>query len=128
MFIKKASKTSLRKSGDTGEQLVADYLATQGYKIVATNYQKQYGEIDIIIEKDDVLAFVEVKTRFNPLFDMTELISPSKQRKIVMVGQHYCAYNNIQNKTIRFDVALVSNDGPSDFKINIIENAFGQGW
>lgn len=127
MFTTKASKPSLRKSGDSGEALVVEHFKKQGYQILERNYQKQYGEIDIIAQKDDVIACIEVKTRYKPLFDMTELIPFSKQKKIILVAKQYCAQNRITNQTIRFDVALVRADQSPDEQISIIENAFSEG-
>ena len=50
-------------TGNYGEKLAADYLRQKGYDILATNWHCQRGEIDIVARKDDMLVFVEVKTR-----------------------------------------------------------------
>jgi len=106
--------------GNHGEQLVADQLKREGYTIQARNYAKRYGEVDIIASKHDVIAFVEVKNRFNPLFDMTELIPRSKQRKLVAVAKAFLAHYHTTEVTCRFDVALVTHSK----QITYIENAF----
>lgn len=50
--------------GREGERRVAEYLRQKGYIIVKRNWRcDRYGEIDIIAEKGNVMAFVEVKTR-----------------------------------------------------------------
>lgn len=121
-------QTPLRKTGNAGEQAVADYLERIGYEILALNYSQPYGEIDIIAQKGDVLAFCEVKTRRNPLFDMAELISYPKQKRIIQTALTYTAAHNIIDKVFRFDVALVTQTGNAQYEISIIENAFGQGW
>lgn len=108
--------------GAHGEQLVCNHLQKAGYTIKARNYAKRYGEIDIIAAKDDVLAFIEVKNRVNPLFDMTELITPSKQRKIAAVAKAFLADYHTTQITCRFDVALVTHSS----EIMYIENAFTQ--
>lgn len=122
------NQTPLRKTGNAGEQAVANYLQKLGFTILEQNYSKPYGEIDLIAQKDDVLAFIEVKTRHNPLFDMAELIPYSKQKKIIQTALAYCAANRIDNMVYRFDVAMVIQAGNSAYEISIIENAFGQGW
>lgn len=111
-----------RAIGNKGEQLVITQLEQEGFSIKRRNYTKQFGEIDIIAQKGDLLLFVEVKNRHNPLFDMTELISRSKQRKIIAVAKSFLASYNITQVTCRFDVALVT----SSKKIEYIENAFTQ--
>lgn len=54
-----ASHVSL---GRRGEQAVANHLVRRGYVLRETNYLKKWGEIDLILEKDGVVHFVEVKT------------------------------------------------------------------
>lgn len=117
-----------RKTGNAGEQAVAAHLEKQGFTILECNYTQSFGEIDLIARKDDVLSFVEVKTRRNPLFDMAELISYPKQKRIIQTALTYCAVNRIDNMVYRFDVAMVIQTGNNQYDISIIENAFGQGW
>ena len=52
-----------KEIGDWGEQIAADYLHNHNVKIVDRNIRTNYGEIDIIGQKDGVLIFFEVKTR-----------------------------------------------------------------
>jgi putative endonuclease len=109
--------------GSTGEQLVVNELGKKGFTIHAQNYRKFVGEVDIIAQKGTLLIFVEVKARRNPLFDMAELISYTKQKKIIATAKYYCIEKNITNVTCRFDVALVSHENKGT-TITIIENAF----
>ena len=110
--------------GKFGEDLVVQMLLKQGFKIKARNYNKLCGEIDIIAQKGEVLSFVEVKSRINPLFDMTCLISPTKQKKIVNTAKYYCSEHDIRNMICRFDVALVTQNEIKISQVTIIENAF----
>jgi Holliday junction resolvase-like predicted endonuclease len=54
--------TERRKIGNKGEEIACEYLIRKGFTIVARNYLKPWGEIDIIAMKDGVYRFVEVKT------------------------------------------------------------------
>lgn len=54
--------TPKRKTGDLGEKIARKYLKKNGYKILDRNYQKKWGEIDIIARKDGAIIFIEVKT------------------------------------------------------------------
>ena len=53
----------MKDTGRHGEQLAANYLKQHGYDILVTNWHCTHGEIDIIARKENVLVFVEVKTR-----------------------------------------------------------------
>ncbi|MFC1618285.1 YraN family protein [Patescibacteria group bacterium] len=58
-----------KKIGNLGEQIALEFLRKRGYKFVAQNFRyHRYGEIDLIVEKDRLLHFVEVKTRTNQNF------------------------------------------------------------
>lgn len=55
-------KTEKRKFGDLGEDIATRFLKKRGYTVIERNYQKPWGEIDVIVQKNNVLHFVEVKT------------------------------------------------------------------
>lgn len=54
--------TAKQQVGKLGEDKAAEFLVKQGYFIVARNYWRKYGEIDIVAKKGNELRFVEVKT------------------------------------------------------------------
>jgi len=110
--------------GNTGEKLVADFLHNLGFKILERNYSIRGGEIDIIAQKKDLISFVEVKTRSTDYFSLSEIITPSKQRKIIFTAQHFIMHKKITDCILRFDVALLIKKSDADFKIEFIENAF----
>lgn len=116
--------TEKRSSGDLAENFVATELQKEGYKIIARNYLKPYGEIDIIAQKGDVLAFVEVKMRRSNTIPMHEIITYSKQKKIVMVAKEYIGRNRVYDKVCRFDAALVFADAQDRYQLTYIPNAF----
>src|SRR3990167_10920348 len=115
--------SSNQVSGSFGEDLVSEFLTKHGFKVLHRNYRQRYGEIDLIAEKDEVVAFVEVKFRQNEYFNLSDVITYSKQKKIILAAKHFIAMNNFVDKVFRFDVALILKEG-DDFKINYIENAF----
>ncbi|HZW61241.1 MAG TPA: YraN family protein [Candidatus Babeliales bacterium] len=118
--------TPNKQLGTQGEELVVQFLESKGYTILERNYAKQYGEIDLIASKNDIIAFIEVKTRKQDYFDLEEVILPSKQRKIIAVAKAYLArQKKIIDAIGRFDVALVHGSG-SHARINYLENAFGE--
>lgn len=94
--------------GAQGEQAVVDYLVKQGYTICARNYRIAQGEIDIIASKERVIAFIEVKARTTLYFNLSEVIVPAKQRKIIYTARQYIFRQAMREMVYRFDVALLS--------------------
>ena len=71
--------------GKIGEELVCRYLIKRGYNIISRNYRIKGGEIDIIAENGDYLAFVEVKTRKpDGLTNGFDAVTKRKQRLITI--------------------------------------------
>ncbi|MBR7052890.1 MAG: YraN family protein, partial [Bacteroidaceae bacterium] len=48
-------------TGNSGEDLAADYLVAKGYFIVERNWRSGHKEIDIVARREGVVVFVEVK-------------------------------------------------------------------
>ena len=115
-------KTEKRKIGDLGEDLAFDFLKKNSYTILERNFYKTFGEIDIIVLKDDVISFVEVKTRKNEDFGYpSEFVNSFKQERIRKTAEAYLLENNLSDYIISFDVIEVLMDKR---KIKHIANAF----
>ena len=71
-----------KQLGNAGEQAVASYLEEKGFTVHQCNFATRRGEVDVIAGKDDLLVFVEVKTRQNEYFPLSQLITRSKQKRI----------------------------------------------
>lgn len=99
----------IKQVGLKGEELVAQYLERQGYKVIARNYIHKTGELDLVAAQDDLIAFVEVKARTNSFFDLTEVISVVKQNRIISCARHFIMQQRLYDKTYRFDVALIEH-------------------
>ena len=54
--------TSRRKTGNLGEDIALKFLQGKGFRLIDRNFNKPWGEIDIILEKDDTVRFIEVKS------------------------------------------------------------------
>ena len=113
-----------RKTGYVGEAAVCDYLEKRSYKIIKKNYTIKGGEIDIIAQKDKIIAFIEVKTRCkNAMVSGFEEITKSKKLRIIKTAQHYFL-NNECDLQPRFDVAVVEMTDRGKSNIEYIENAY----
>ena len=106
--------------GNAGEVIAQEYLKKNKYKILETNFRCKFGEIDIIATKNDVIIFVEVKSKSSKKYGLPrEMVTVYKQNKIKLVASYYLQINNAFNKNCRFDVIEIL-----DGQINHIEYAF----
>ena len=121
-------KSNAKKTGNSGEKVVADFLKKKGFIISKTNFHSRFGEIDIIAENNEYVLFVEVKTRSRgSIAEPKEFVDALKQNKIISTANYYLMYNPTALQ-IRFDVAEVikdENDGLEKLTVNYIKNAFG---
>lgn len=96
-----------REIGDVGEEATANFLLKNGYEILKRNYTVRGGEVDIIAKKNDVIAFVEVKTRGkNPIVTGENAITKSKKQLIIKTAERFLLTLN-EPCNCRFDVAVV---------------------
>jgi len=111
--------------GHQGEELVLNKLLKDGFKLVTKNYRKRFGEIDLIVSKENLLVFVEVKLRRSNYFDLSEIVTLTKQKRVIKAAKDYISrnINFSENKILRFDVALVQKT-INNFDIHYIPNAF----
>lgn len=116
--------TQRRKAGNIGEDAVCGFLVRHGYEIIKRNFTVRGGEIDIIAEKADIIAFVEVKTRtVGSMTSAEEAVDLRKQRLIIRTAQAYLQ-NAAQPLQCRFDVAVVETEGGKVKKLRYYVNAF----
>ncbi|MDE7379935.1 MAG: YraN family protein [Clostridia bacterium] len=114
-----AVKGEKRKLGFWGERKAASFLKKAGYKIIERNYRCPFGEVDIIAEKEDTVAFIEVKTRSSDYFGApNEAVDNKRKQRYRNCVNFYFAHRQI-DFTVRFDIIEVTKEG-----INHIENAF----
>ena len=122
--------------GAWGEERAARFLLNKGYTLHELNWYHEHLEIDIIAENDDVIAFVEVKTRTFPAKYKepysygrpADAVTYRKRMNTVEAALAY-VYNNGIDKRIRFDVCEIYFAEYPDktyrlHKLNYIDNAF----
>ena len=113
-----------QRLGKKSESLAATFLKKNKYKIIAENYRTRLGEVDIIAEDGDALAFVEVKSGRSDQFGSPKwAVTPRKQRKITMVALQYLKATNQSNRRARFDVVSIRYAGNNP-EIELIKNAY----
>ncbi|MFI3116257.1 MAG: YraN family protein [Clostridia bacterium] len=105
--------------GREGEDRAVEFLEKQGIEIHSRNYHSRYGEIDIIAIENDILAFIEVKTRKSTDFGTaSEYVTPKKQQKIIKTATLFLMETDLDLQP-RFDIIEVYKT-----KINYIKNAY----
>ncbi|MFY8110934.1 MAG: YraN family protein [Flavobacterium sp.] len=109
--------------GKLGEELAVDFLKKEGYTILATNWIFQKAEIDILAQKEDILAVVEVKTRSSIEFGLPQdFVKPKKIQLLVKAVDAYVTLNEI-DVNVRFDIIAIHKEGKS-FAIEHLTDAF----
>ncbi len=109
--------------GNKGEDLAADFLKKNGYRILFRNFRYGKYEVDIIAENKEFLVFVEVKTRAeNPLDPPANAITRDKQKAMIWAAEAYVKRYSIEKES-RFDVIIVIQKG-DDFEITHMPYAF----
>lgn len=114
--------------GRYGEDYTCRYLQSKGYKILARNFRcYRVGEIDIIAKKDDIISFIEVKTRTNLRYGMPiESVTLAKQRKIHRCAEYYLQSVGIINQcpVLSFDVVEITLESTAEIKLRHIPHCF----
>lgn len=109
--------TAREKLGRKGEKLALKHLKKLGYRPVTKNYRTAMGEIDLIMQHDKTLVFVEVKTRQDENFAKAEdAINFRKRKKLSATAHHFIQTHQLHQSPCRFDtvaVILDQADGPT---------------
>ena len=95
------------KTGGIGEKLAAEFLESKGFRVVARNYRWKNAEIDLIVQRENWLVFVEVKTRASNAYGEPEaFVSRDQCRQIYKAADEYIFSRDWQGH-IRFDIVSV---------------------
>lgn len=107
----KAGRADLRRElGRRGEEWAAEWLASQGCRILDCNWRCPGGELDIVAEDGETVVFVEVRSRRNTgTFGTPEQsVDARKQRRVREVARYYLYKHKWLERKIRFDVIAVT--------------------
>ena len=109
--------------GDKGEKLAIDFLIKNEYKILEKNYRYLKAEVDIIAQKEGVLAVVEVKTRSSDYFgNPQDFITPKKISLLLSAIDYYIVQRDLDVE-VRFDIIAIIHQ-KNETKIEHLEDAF----
>ncbi len=100
------------KLGTIAEELAAAYFLERDYLVMEKNFRAGPGEIDLILEKDGVIVFVEVKARRSLRYGLPqEAVTHSKQQTIRRVAEAYLQQKKKVSANVRFDVLAITFKG-----------------
>jgi putative endonuclease len=98
--------------GRRGEDLAASFLSELGYEVLERNARSPYGEIDLIVQRQDLTVFVEVKSRTSTTYGLPEeAITPLKQAHLLAAIQAYLQAHPDLNGDWRIDVIAIQYPG-----------------
>ena len=113
-----------QQRGQAGEDAAAQFLEGRGWQILHRNWRFHHKEIDLVVARDGVVAFVEVKTRSpegwgHPL----EAIGARKRRDLAVAARGWIARHGDTYPTFRFDAVEVVL-APGVLRVDHIEDAW----
>jgi putative endonuclease len=120
------SSRARKNLGDSGERRAALFLEQRGYKILARNFRTRVGEMDLIAEDADGLAFVEVRTRRgDALGSPEESLTQRKRGRLLTVAQEFLqAHDEYADRAWRVDlVAIVLDRAGRVARMDVIKGA-----
>ena len=124
----KGKKLSSQEVGRLGEKIAKHWLLASGTRVLFQNFKSPYrGEVDLIVQENDTLVFIEVKTRtrsdFGRAFDS---VDKKKQALIQRGANHWLSLlGKKREKTLwRYDVIEILLQEGEKPKVSQIRNAF----
>jgi putative endonuclease len=117
-------QVSSRQLGQAAENLAVSYFKEQGFSIIARNYRYQRAEIDIIARKDELLVFVEVKTRRDNQFGYPEVFVTPRQQVLIRTAAENYLFTHDWCHALRFDIIAILQRKNNQTQLTHFEDAF----
>lgn len=110
-------KTKKQKIGDIAEGVMVKYAKRRGWKVIARNWRKPWGEIDLVARDGVTVLFIEVKAQEVPVpdgFAPEDHFTFDKAARVVRTAHSYLLENNYdEDVAYRIDLAAVEVDRES---------------
>lgn len=135
---KHSNPTNTSEIGRIGEELAAEFLQKNGYRLVLANFKVPIGrnsrgvavsgEIDLIALDESILCFIEVKTRSSDAFaSPLSAVDLRKQRQITRTARVYRKIFQLQTKKFRYDVISIVLGKNNEPQIKFVKNFWNEG-
>ena len=120
------ARDDARSLGLGAEQLAVDYLVRRGVQVIHRNFRCRLGEIDLIVQDDRCLVFVEVRYRGCGSFSRAgQTVDRHKQRKLIRTAALYVAKRpQYSHSVMRFDVIAIDAGQDGATTTSWIRDAF----
>ncbi|MGI5308312.1 YraN family protein [Rheinheimera sp. WS51] len=107
----------MNNRGQQFELLALAYLEQQGLRLIEQNYLCKMGEIDLIMQHDKHLVFIEVKYRASNAYGgAAAAVTPAKQKKLTRTAKWYLQQHKLNNVACRFDVVAIEGHEPYQYQ------------
>jgi putative endonuclease len=114
-----------RSLGSDGEAIAAAWYESAGHVVLDRNWRCREGELDLVVSRDGVVVFCEVKTRRSDAFGVpAEAVTRAKQQRIRALGARWLREHDVRARRVRFDVASILVRRGSRPVIDVISDAF----
>jgi putative endonuclease len=111
--------------GASGEDEALAEYRKRGYRLLARNWRSWFGEIDLVLIREGLVVFCEVKTRRGAsLGGPHEAVTWKKQRKLRQLAEAFLRATRLDPTAIRFDVASVMATKSAGSSVHLFESAF----
>lgn len=111
------------ETGKEGEEKALAYLVDKGYEILDQNWTHGHLELDLVVQKDQVVVFVEVKTRSTKDFGNAESFVGAKKKQHLIKAVNAYVNKKQVDAHLRFDIIGVYKNG-ANWEVDHIEDAF----
>jgi putative endonuclease len=111
--------------GELGERIAERWLRRRGWRVVQRRFRNGHRDIDLVVERDGTIAFVEVKARKGPEFGgPVQAVNYRKRKQLERSAMVWIDRHGREHESYRFDVVGVLLNG-ADVRVCHVENAFG---
>ncbi len=87
--------------------MAAAWLQQQGFSILFRNWKHSYFELDVVAEKENILHFIEVKTRTTDTYGHPEEgVTAKKLERLMNAGEEFL-YQHPEWKRIQYDILSI---------------------
>ncbi|GJG88417.1 UPF0102 protein [Gemmatimonadetes bacterium T265] len=113
--------------GVYGERVAERWLLARGWRVLARRFRSGHRDVDLVVGRPGLVAFVEVKTRRGPAFGgPLEAVHWRKRRELVRSAEVWIARHGARATAYRFDVigVAVGSGTPPAIRVRHIADAF----
>lgn len=98
--------------GRAAEAAAQRYLEARGLKTLESNFRTRWGEIDLVMEHNGQIVFVEVRLRMNNNFGgAAASVTAAKQKRLIRAASQFLEQKRLAHRPARFDIVAVEGAG-----------------